>query len=86
MIDLYFLIKKEIKTEEQCIELINKYEPGDLKLINNELSFMGLVSYINDDSQFIDNPDHDKVYQNMDLPFTNYFINSSHNTFVFFII
>lgn len=37
---------------------------------------------MNDESQFIANPEHNNVYQNMNLPIFNYFVNSSHNTYL----
>jgi hypothetical protein len=41
---------------------------------------------MNDEKQFIDNKQSSKVYQNMDLPIFCYFVNSSHNTFEFFVV
>lgn len=71
----------EVITEEECKELIQKFEPNECKNDNN-ISLVGLLNYLSNDSQFIDNPQHDKVYQNMDLSFKHYFINSSHNTYL----
>lgn len=80
----YFLknYQREYKSLEECIELIRKYELDPDFKAKNEFSFQGFVNYMNDESQFIFNPDHNKVYQNMDLPIFNYFVNSSHNTYL----
>ena len=60
--------------------MINKYEPDDECKQNHKLTLCGLLNYLNDHDQFIDNHEHDIIYQNMDLSFKDYFINSSHNT------
>ena len=76
----------ETKTIAECEEIFKKYEPtsDQINESNTNLSFMGFVNYINDDGQFIDNQEHERVYQDMSQPFSHYFINSSHNTFVLF--
>ena len=82
----WFLIlcqKKEKKTVEECQKLIEKYEPNECKK-EHCLSLCGFVNYLNDDAHFIFNTDHDTVYQDMDRPFKDYFISSSHNTSVDF--
>ncbi len=76
----FFLIQKEVKSIDECIELINEYELDPLHKEKHQFSLQGFVNYLNDERQFINNPDHNKVYQNMNLPIFNYFINSSHNT------
>ena len=47
----------------------------------DRLSFAGFVKYMNDPSQFLCKLENtERVYQNMNLPLSCYFVNSSHNT------
>ena len=71
----------EKKSSEECIEIINVYEPETFYKQNKQLSFHGFVNYMNDEKQFISKPRASQVYQNMNLPIFSYFVNSSHNTF-----
>ncbi len=71
---------KEIKSEEECKQLISKYEPSDSKN-ENELTIAGFSIYLNDIHQHLMDPElYENTYQEMDQPLQNYFINSSHNT------
>ncbi len=74
--------QKEIKTDEECIQLIDKFEVDTECKHRHQFSFQGFVNYLNDESQYIYNTDCDRVYQNMDLPIFSYYINSSHNTYL----
>ncbi len=66
---------------------MNDYEPDPVRRQNQQLSFQGFVSYMNDEKQFILMDEKTKkVYQRMDLPIFCYFVNSSHNTFEFFVV
>ncbi|RNA22069.1 1-phosphatidylinositol 4-5-bisphosphate phosphodiesterase delta-1 [Brachionus plicatilis] len=74
--------QKEIKTLEECKKIIFDFEPTDVK---NEykLTLYGLINYLLDPHHHIQ--DYDKthqVYMNMDMDFSNYFVNSSHNTYL----
>ena len=80
---LSFFINKENVTFSDCRNLITKYEPNEEYKKQNKLTLYGFISYLNDHDQYIDNPAMcDKVYQDMNLPFSHYFINSSHNTYL----
>ncbi len=74
-------IQKENLTDNECIDLINEFETDDDLKVKNLLSFPGFVSYLTHPNQFImDQEKGNEVYQNMNLPIFDYFVNSSHNT------
>ena len=76
-------LKKENVTDEDCKNIVHKYEPNEEYKKEAKLTLYGFMSYLNNPDQFIENPDHhEKIYQNMNLPFSYYFVNSSHNTLV----
>ena len=61
-----------------------KYEPSDLEE-KDKITAAGFILYLNDSNQHLMDPKLlENVYQDMDLPLQNYYINSSHNTFVKF--
>lgn len=71
---------KEYLTEAECKEIIRKYEPSECR---DEFKFTlyGFLNYMNDFQQHIHTPQKETfVYQDMNHPFSHYFINSSHNT------
>ncbi len=74
--------QKEIKTDKECIKIIEKFEIDAEYKNNNKFSFQGFVNFLNDKSQHIYNSNCEKVYQNMDLPIFSYYVNSSHNTYL----
>ncbi len=71
---------KEYKTNEECLDLLEKYEKDDYFKLKSLFSLYGFVNYLNDNEQSIENPISQQVYQDMSLPIFNYFISSSHNT------
>lgn len=80
----YFLksYQKEIKTDEECLALMDKYEPDPQCRKKQHFSFQGFVNYMNDESQYITDTKYNQVYQPMDLPIFSYYVNSSHNTYL----
>ena len=46
------------------------------------LSIAGLTNYLKSPEGDIFNPAHDEIFQDMTHPFTDYFIASSHNTYL----
>ena len=43
------------------------------------------VDYLYSTDNSLWNPEHEKIYQNMDRPLAQYWINSSHNTYAIVI-
>ena len=71
---------QEPKTESECKDLIEKYEPSESSNVF-KFTFYGFLNYLNDVDQHIANPEQlTTVYNDMDQKFPSYFINSSHNT------
>lgn len=73
--------QKEDLTEIECRNIIEDYEIDEECKLRARFSIGGFVNYLMDDDQHIQKP-HAKVYQNMDQPIFNFFVNSSHNTYL----
>ncbi|KAJ7372700.1 1-phosphatidylinositol 4,5-bisphosphate phosphodiesterase beta-4 [Desmophyllum pertusum] len=56
--------------------------PESYRLSKSFLSYHGFLSYLRSQDNSAVNPEHNTVYQEMDQPLTDYFINSSHNTYL----
>lgn len=56
--------------------------PELYRLSKSFLSYHGFLSYLRSKDNAAVNPEHNTVYQDMDHPLTDYFINSSHNTYL----
>ncbi|KXJ08747.1 1-phosphatidylinositol 4,5-bisphosphate phosphodiesterase delta-4 [Exaiptasia diaphana] len=81
----YFLINRQCQenvTHEECRRFINAYELTPEGRKHNELGFDGFIKFMSSVEGELFNPEHDKVYQNMDQPFAHYYIASSHNTYL----
>uniref|UniRef100_A0A8C3SHZ9 Phosphoinositide phospholipase C n=1 Tax=Chelydra serpentina TaxID=8475 RepID=A0A8C3SHZ9_CHESE len=63
-------------------ELIAKYEPIEEVQRKKQMSFEGFLRYMNSKDCLIYKRDHTIVYQNMSYPLRDYFISSSHNTYL----
>ncbi|CAM5082543.1 unnamed protein product [Natator depressus] len=63
-------------------ELIAKYEPIEEVQRKKQMSFEGFLRYMNSKDCLIFKRDHTIVYQNMSYPLRDYFISSSHNTYL----
>ncbi|XP_020627928.1 1-phosphatidylinositol 4,5-bisphosphate phosphodiesterase zeta-1-like [Orbicella faveolata] len=57
-------------------------DPESYRLSKSFLSYNGFLSYLRSKDNSPVNPEHSTVYQEMDHPLTDYFINSSHNTYL----
>ncbi|NWT68328.1 PLCZ1 phosphodiesterase, partial [Prunella himalayana] len=80
-----FLAKEQFQTEANettALEIIMKYEPIDEVRKRRQLSFEGFIRYMNSDDCSIFKSQHKTVYQDMTQPLSDYFISSSHNTYL----
>ncbi|XP_061207658.1 1-phosphatidylinositol 4,5-bisphosphate phosphodiesterase eta-2 [Neopsephotus bourkii] len=69
-------------TKEQCLEIINKFEPCLENKKEGALGIDGFTNYMRSPSGDIFNPEHYQVNQDMSYPLSHYFITSSHNTYL----
>ncbi|XP_068162408.1 1-phosphatidylinositol 4,5-bisphosphate phosphodiesterase eta-2-like [Antennarius striatus] len=69
-------------TKEHCLEIINKFEPCSENQKQRVLGIDGFTNYMRSPAGDIFNPEHYSVNQEMNQPLCNYFIASSHNTYL----
>nr|XP_029132542.1 1-phosphatidylinositol 4,5-bisphosphate phosphodiesterase eta-2 isoform X2 [Labrus bergylta] len=69
-------------SKEHCLEIINKFEPCSENQKQGVLGIDGLTNYTRSPEGDIFNPAHYEVNQDMNQPLCNYFIASSHNTYL----
>ncbi|KAJ4934943.1 hypothetical protein JOQ06_007723 [Pogonophryne albipinna] len=69
-------------TKEHCLEIINKFEPCSENQKQEVLGIDGITNYMRSPAGDIFNPEHYSVLQDMKQPLCNYFIASSHNTYL----
>nr|XP_020476466.1 1-phosphatidylinositol 4,5-bisphosphate phosphodiesterase eta-2-like isoform X1 [Monopterus albus] len=69
-------------TKEHCLEIINKFEPCSENQKQGVLGIDGFTNYMRSPAGDIFNPEHYNVNQDMNQPLCNYFIASSHNTYL----
>ncbi|KAK2898108.1 hypothetical protein Q8A73_014488 [Channa argus] len=75
--------QKMIKvTKDHCLEIINKFEPCSENQKQAVLGIDGFTNYMRSPAGDIFNPEHYNVSQDMNQPLCNYFIASSHNTYL----
>ncbi|NXU37723.1 PLCZ1 phosphodiesterase, partial [Drymodes brunneopygia] len=82
---LKFLVKEQFQidaNETTALEVIMKYEPIDEMRKKRQMSFEGFIRYMNSDECSIFKSQHKSVYQDMSHPLCDYFISSSHNTYL----
>ncbi|NXG25360.1 PLCZ1 phosphodiesterase, partial [Grallaria varia] len=82
---LKFLIKEQFQTEATettALEIIAKYEPIDEVRKKKQMSFEGFIRYLNSEECSIFKSQHKTIYQDMNQPLCDYFISSSHNTYL----
>ncbi|XP_075753864.1 1-phosphatidylinositol 4,5-bisphosphate phosphodiesterase zeta-1 [Pelodiscus sinensis] len=68
--------------ETRASQLIAKYEPIEEAKNKNEMSFEGFLRYMNSYECELYRKEHRRIYQNMNYPLRDYFISSSHNTYL----
>ena len=81
----YFLSRVQKQpdvTYDTCVKFIEAYEPSDLGRERKELCLEGLTRYLLSAEGDVFNKEHDAVYHNMTQPLNQYFISSSHNTYL----
>ncbi|XP_072888213.1 1-phosphatidylinositol 4,5-bisphosphate phosphodiesterase eta-2a isoform X5 [Hemitrygon akajei] len=69
-------------TKEHCLEIIDKFEPCLENQKRGVLGIDGFTNYMRSPAGDIFNPEHHKVTQDMTQPLCNYYIASSHNTYL----
>ncbi|KRZ70061.1 1-phosphatidylinositol 4,5-bisphosphate phosphodiesterase delta-3-A, partial [Trichinella papuae] len=69
-------------TLSHCRQLIRRYEPEPENQKSLKLSFHGLRRLLLSEAGNIVKPEHRVIYQNMEQPLTNYYIYSTHNTYL----
>ncbi|XP_010078970.1 PREDICTED: 1-phosphatidylinositol 4,5-bisphosphate phosphodiesterase zeta-1 [Pterocles gutturalis] len=80
-----FLRKEQYETESCesiALEIILKYEPIEEVRRRRQLSFEGFVRYMSSEDCSIFKSSHRTIYQDMNHPLCDYFISSSHNTYL----
>ncbi|KAM6443094.1 1-phosphatidylinositol 4,5-bisphosphate phosphodiesterase eta-1 isoform 3-T4 [Liasis olivaceus] len=69
-------------TTEYCLDIIRKFEVSEENKNQNVLGIEGFTNFMCSPACDVFNPLHSEVYQDMDQPLCNYFIASSHNTYL----
>ncbi|KAG8434401.1 hypothetical protein GDO86_012681 [Hymenochirus boettgeri] len=69
-------------TKEYCLDIVTKFEPCPENKRQGALGIDGFTNYMRSPAGDIFNPEHYQVNQDMALPLSNYFIASSHNTYL----
>ncbi|XP_068262463.1 1-phosphatidylinositol 4,5-bisphosphate phosphodiesterase eta-1 [Nyctibius grandis] len=69
-------------TPEYCLDVIQKFEVSEENKKQNVLGIEGFTNFMRSPACEIFNPLHCEVHQDMDQPLCNYFIASSHNTYL----
>ncbi|NXW14407.1 PLCZ1 phosphodiesterase, partial [Circaetus pectoralis] len=80
-----FLRKEQYETEAcetTALEIILKYEPIEEVRKRRQMSFEGFIRYMSSEDCSIFKNNHRTVYQDMNHPLCDYFISSSHNTYL----
>uniref|UniRef100_A0A669BN52 Phosphoinositide phospholipase C n=1 Tax=Oreochromis niloticus TaxID=8128 RepID=A0A669BN52_ORENI len=69
-------------SKDHCLDIISKFEPCSENQKQGVLGIDGFTNYMRSPAGDIFNPDHYSVNQDMTQPLCNYFIASSHNTYL----
>jgi hypothetical protein len=68
-------------TKDKCLDIINHFEPSKEGRRRCQLGIDGFTTFLLSEECDLFDPEHLSVCQNMNHPFTHYFIASSHNTY-----
>ncbi|XP_054473694.1 1-phosphatidylinositol 4,5-bisphosphate phosphodiesterase eta-2 [Anoplopoma fimbria] len=68
--------------KEYLVDIVAKFEPCPENLQRTVLGIDGFTNYMRSPAGDIFNPDHNQVNQDMTQPLSNYFIATSHNTYL----
>ncbi|XP_070611076.1 1-phosphatidylinositol 4,5-bisphosphate phosphodiesterase zeta-1-like [Erythrolamprus reginae] len=80
-----FLRKEQFElhaNEGRAVSLINRYEPINEARSQKEMTIEGFIRYMLSEECGIFKMEHKTIYQDMNLPLCDYFISSSHNTYL----
>ncbi|XP_009469310.1 PREDICTED: 1-phosphatidylinositol 4,5-bisphosphate phosphodiesterase zeta-1 [Nipponia nippon] len=80
-----FLRTEQYETEAcemTALEIILKYEPIEEVRKRRQMSFEGFIRYMSSEDCSIFKKNHRTIYQDMNHPLCDYFISSSHNTYL----
>ncbi|XP_031229858.1 1-phosphatidylinositol 4,5-bisphosphate phosphodiesterase eta-1 isoform X9 [Mastomys coucha] len=69
-------------TLDYCLDIIKKFEVSEENKVRNVLGIEGFTNFMRSPACDVFNPLHHEVYQDMDQPLCNYYIASSHNTYL----
>ncbi|CAH6896724.1 Plch1 [Phodopus roborovskii] len=69
-------------TIDYCLDIIEKFEVSEENKVKNVLGIEGFTNFMRSPACDVFNPLHHEVYQDMDQPLCNYYIASSHNTYL----
>uniref|UniRef100_A0A8C1F373 Phosphoinositide phospholipase C n=1 Tax=Cyprinus carpio carpio TaxID=630221 RepID=A0A8C1F373_CYPCA len=69
-------------SKEHCVGIVSKFEPCPENQTLGVLGIDGFTNYMRSPAGDIFNPEHYEVNQDMTHPLSNYFIASSHNTYL----
>ncbi|XP_045153592.1 1-phosphatidylinositol 4,5-bisphosphate phosphodiesterase eta-1 [Echinops telfairi] len=69
-------------TADCCLDIIRKFEVSEENKAKNVLGIEGFTSFMRSPACDVFNPLHQEVFQDMDQPLCNYYIASSHNTYL----
>uniref|UniRef100_H0XZH5 Phosphoinositide phospholipase C n=1 Tax=Otolemur garnettii TaxID=30611 RepID=H0XZH5_OTOGA len=69
-------------TTDYCLDIIKKFEVSEENKEKNVLGIEGFTNFMRSPACDVFNPLHHEVYQDMDQPLCNYYIASSHNTYL----
>ncbi|XP_051013202.1 1-phosphatidylinositol 4,5-bisphosphate phosphodiesterase eta-1 isoform X1 [Acomys russatus] len=74
--------KMSTVTVDYCLDIIKKFEVSEENKAKNALGIEGFTNFMRSPACDVFNPLHHEVYQDMDQPLCNYYIASSHNTYL----
>ncbi|XP_041835595.1 1-phosphatidylinositol 4,5-bisphosphate phosphodiesterase eta-2 [Melanotaenia boesemani] len=69
-------------TREHLVDIVARFEPCPMNLQRMVLGIDGFTNFMRSPAGDIFNPEHNHVNQDMTQPLTNYFIATSHNTYL----